>query len=109
VTGDAYAGQTFRADLEEHRIYDSVATRSKSDFYEAFEPMLDAGEVELLDLPKLQEQLLTLVWGGARIDHQAGDHDDWANAVCGVAAALVAACGCRDGTFSSYTAKMLSD
>jgi hypothetical protein len=26
-----------------------------------------------------------LVWRGARIDHQAGDHDDWANAVCGIA------------------------
>jgi hypothetical protein len=27
--------------------------------------------------------LLTLVIRGARIDHQPGDHDDWANAVAG--------------------------
>src|SRR5262249_45310698 len=46
-------------------------------------PTLNAGEVELLDLPKLQEQLLTLVVRGGRIDHQAGDHDDWANAASG--------------------------
>jgi hypothetical protein len=44
---------------------------------------LNAGEIELPDIPKLQEQLLTLVIKGARIDHQPGDHDDWANAAAG--------------------------
>ena len=44
---------------------------------------LNAGEVELPDQPKLQEQLLTLVIRGSRIDHQPGDHDDWANAAAG--------------------------
>ncbi len=51
--------------------------------YEALEPKLNAGEVELLDLPELQEQLLTLVWRGSRIDHLPGDHDDFANAAAG--------------------------
>lgn len=88
VTGDAYAGQTFRTDFEERGIGYDVAPRHKSDLYEAFEPMLNAGEVELLDLPKLQEQLLTLVWRGTKIDHQPGDHDDFANAACGVAVML---------------------
>jgi hypothetical protein len=44
----------------------------------------------LLDDGKLQEQLLTLVMRGGRIDHQATDHDDSANAACG---ALVLAGG----------------
>lgn len=51
---------------------------SKSELYDAFEPRLNAGEVELLDDGKLQEQLLTLVIRGSKIDRQSGDHDDYA-------------------------------
>ena len=40
--------------------------------------------MELPDIAQLTEQLLTLVWRGARIDHQVGDHDDFSNAVAGV-------------------------
>lgn len=87
VTGDAYAGQTFRRDFEAAGIVYQVADKTKSELYEAFEPRLNAGEVELLDEAKLQEQLLTLIIrGGGKIDHPPGDHDDWANAAC---AALV--------------------
>lgn len=85
VVGDAYAGQTFRADFEAHGIRYEVSPHSKHELYERFEPLLTASEVELLDVPKLQEQLLTLVWRGARIDHQVGDHDDYANACAGAA------------------------
>jgi hypothetical protein len=83
VTGDAYAGQTFRRDFEELGIAYSVSPRTKSEIYDAFEPKLNAGEVELLDDGKLQEQLLTLVLRGSKIDHLPGDHDDYANAACG--------------------------
>ena len=83
VTGDAYAGLTFRADFEEMRISYEVARRPKGEIYDAFEPRLNAGEIELLDIGKLQEQLLTLVVRGGRIDHLSGDHDDWANAAAG--------------------------
>jgi len=83
VTGDAYAGETFRADFQEHGINYTPAGIPKSELYEAFEPMLNAGEVELLDVGTLQEQLLTLVWRGTKIDHQPGDHDDYANAAAG--------------------------
>ena len=44
---------------------------------------MNAGEVELLDITELQEQLLTLVIRGDKIDHQPGDHDDYANAAAG--------------------------
>jgi hypothetical protein len=84
VTGDAYAGETFRRDFEDLGIAYQVSTRTKSEIYDAFEPRLNAGEVELLDDGKLQEQLLTLVVRpGGKIDHQSGDHDDFANAAAG--------------------------
>jgi hypothetical protein len=82
-TGDSYAGQTFRTDFEEHGISYRSADLAKSDIYDAFEPHLNAGEVELLDHAKMQEQLLTLVWRGVKIDHLPGDHDDFANAAAG--------------------------
>jgi hypothetical protein len=85
VTGDAFAGETFRRDFEEQGVAYRIATLSKSDLYDALEPKLNAGEVELLDIAELQEQLLTLVWRGTRIDHLPGDHDDFSNAAAGVA------------------------
>ena len=100
VTGDAYAGQTFRQDFEAAGISYSVSSRTKSEIYDAFEPKLNAGEVELLDDGKLQEQLLTLVIRGGKIDHQPGDHDDYANAVAG-AVVLAAPCSSSyDATFA---------
>ena len=83
VTGDAYAGETFRADFQGEGVTYVVCKDLTSENYEAFEPRLNAGEVELLDIPKLQEQLLTLVYRGSKIDHQPGDHDDWSCAACG--------------------------
>ena len=83
VTDDAYAGQTFRRDFEDLGITYSMSARTKSEIYDSFEPKLNAGEVELLDDGKLQEQLLTLVIRGSKIDHLPGDHDDSANAACG--------------------------
>ncbi|HUF72686.1 MAG TPA: hypothetical protein VMR74_07300 [Gammaproteobacteria bacterium] len=83
VTGDRYAGETFRADFKEHGITYVVSRLSKHELYESFEVSLNAGEVELLDHPKLTEQLQTLVWRGRKIDHQPGDHDDFANAAAG--------------------------
>ena len=83
VTGDAYAGQTFRADFESRGIRYEVSKLTKHEYYEGFEPLLTASEVELYDVAKLQEQLLTLVWRGVKIDHQPGDHDDFANACAG--------------------------
>ncbi len=83
VTGDAYAGQTFRADFAGHGIRYEVCPVSKSELYSALEPKLNAGEVELLDIGVLQEQLLTLIFRGSKIDHAPGDHDDWANAAAG--------------------------
>ena len=83
VTGDRYAGETFRQDFQDNGISYHVSELTKSQLYEAFEPMINAEEVELLDIPKMQEQLLGLVIRGTKIDHMPGEHDDWINAAAG--------------------------
>jgi hypothetical protein len=83
VMGDNYAGETFKRDFQERDITYRKCDLDKTELYEALEPKLNAGEIELPDLPTLTEQLLTLVQRGARIDHENGSHDDWANAACG--------------------------
>jgi hypothetical protein len=89
VHGDAYGGQTFRMDFAEHGINYRVVTHpirgargqpSASDFYEVLEPLLNADELELRDIPELLDQLQTLVWKGGKITHEHGGHDDFANA-----------------------------
>jgi hypothetical protein len=101
VHGDAYAGQTFRADFEREGIVYQVCSKTTHQLYEALEPRINAGEVELLDHDKTLEQLLTLVWRGAKIDHQPGDHDDHAAVVAGV---VHAAAGGRafEGNISDF-------
>jgi hypothetical protein len=105
VTGDAYAGQTFRRDFEDLGIAYSISPRSKAEIYDEFEPKLNAGEVELIDDGKLQEQILTLVTRSGKTDHLPGDHDDYANAACG---AIVAAAGTADPGFLQFY-KQLSE
>jgi hypothetical protein len=83
VTGDDYAGETFKQDVADESISYQPSPLSKTELYEHFGPLLNAREIELPDNPKLTEQLLTLVLKGSKIDHQPGDHDDWANAVAG--------------------------
>ena len=90
VTGDRYAGETFRAQFADRGIRYAVATDAKSALYEALEPIVNAGGVVLLDVPLLEQQLLGLVWRGGKIDHQHGEHDDFANAVAGVVRLLSA-------------------
>jgi hypothetical protein len=60
VTGDDYAGSTFKHDFASDGIPYRSCRLSTSELYENMEPALNAGEIELPDLPKLQEQLLTL-------------------------------------------------
>jgi hypothetical protein len=83
VTGDAYAGLTFRKDFEACEITYIVSKKTQTDLYEALEPKLNAGEVELLDVPILVEQAICLIVRGSKITHQNGDHDDFINAAAG--------------------------
>jgi hypothetical protein len=84
VTGDAYGGQTYRADFAEYGIKYVVADiKNASALYEFLEPRLNAYEVRWPDVIELIEQALGLVWRGGKIDHQPGDHDDLINACAG--------------------------
>jgi hypothetical protein len=83
VTGDAYAGETFRRDFAAEQINYVVSPLSATELYEYFEPKLNAGEIELPDVPKMQEQMVCLILKGAKVTHPSGDHDDWANAIAG--------------------------
>lgn len=97
VTGDRYAGETFKKDFERHQITYRVSDKTKHEIYEAFEPLLNGGgKVRLLDVPTLEQQLLGLVWRGGKIDHRPGEHDDFANAGCGaIVLASSQDCGLR--------------
>jgi phage terminase large subunit-like protein len=88
VTGDAYGGQTFREDFRGYGIEYVVSEKTTSQLYEALEPLLNAREVRLLDVPILEQQLLGLVWRGSKIDHQSGEHDDFAAATAGALVGL---------------------
>jgi hypothetical protein len=88
VTGDKYAGEWPVARFREHGIEFVQSARPKSDLYRDLLPLLNAGRVELIDLPRLSAQLCGLERRTARsgkdsIDHAPGGHDDLANAVAG--------------------------
>lgn len=106
VTGDRYAGETFRAQFAEAGITYTVATAPKSQLYEGLEPLLNSGAVRLLDVPILEQQLLGLMWRGGKIDHQSGEHDDHANAVAGVARLLSS--GKTDAQAAAFTRMCLA-
>jgi len=84
VTGDNYAGETFKRDFLDLGVTYIPCKQPKSDLYEALEPQVNAGMVELLDQEELTAQALTLVWRGSKVDHQNGDHDDQINSAAGV-------------------------
>ena len=91
VTGDRYAGDWPREAFRRHGISYEVADRPKSDLYRDALPLLNSGQVELLDVPRLAAQLCALERRTARggrdsIDHAPGGHDDLANVVLGLAA-----------------------
>jgi hypothetical protein len=107
VTGDRYAGETFVQDFREYGVNYRLSSLTKSQLYEALEPRINAGEVELLDVSRLIEQLLGLVARGTKIDHLPSDHDDLANAMAGAvnlctAVVEISADMFAQGTFSYF-------
>jgi hypothetical protein len=93
IVGDRYAGEWPKARFSEHGIDFEQSARPKSDLYHDLLPLLNARRVELLDLPRLSNQLCGLERRTARsgrdsIDHAPGGHDDLINAVAGVLVGL---------------------
>jgi hypothetical protein len=88
VTGDRYGGEWPREQFRKHGIEYDLAEKSRSELYLALVPTINSRGCRLLDLPKLEQQLVGLERRTSRvgkdsIDHAPGGHDDVANAVAG--------------------------
>src|SRR5262249_24480156 len=83
VVGANYAGTTFPSDFPRYNIRFEQSTMTASQMYQAIEPLFNQDEIDLLDIPDLETQFLSLIWRGQKIDHPNGEHDDWANAATG--------------------------
>jgi hypothetical protein len=91
ASGDRFGGLWPSERFRVHGINYVVSERVKSDLYKEFLPLINSGQVELLDHPKLIQQLINLERRTARggrdsIDHPPGGHDDVANAAAGAIA-----------------------
>jgi hypothetical protein len=84
VTGDRYAGETFKAAFQKKGINYHVSELTKHEIYEAVEVLFNTGTSVLLDHEVMESQFMGLVWRGSRIDHLPGEHDDYCNAAAGV-------------------------
>ncbi|WP_414899352.1 hypothetical protein [Rhizobium cremeum] len=90
VTGDRYGGEFPREHFRNRGIAYKIAEKPRSDLYRDLLPLMNSGQIRLLDNKHLQNQLIGLerrVYRGGKetIDHAPGGHDDLANAVAGVA------------------------
>ena len=83
VVGDSYAKKWPQDAFTKLGIQYEVSTMNRSEIYASYEPMLNTGAIEMLDVPKLIQQLIGLVRKGTKIDHPTGEHDDHANAAAG--------------------------
>jgi hypothetical protein len=91
VTGDRYAGEWPREQFRKLGISYEPAAKPKSDLYRDLLPAINSRRIDLLDHPRLVNQLVSLERRTARggrdsIDHAPGAHDDIANVVAGVSA-----------------------
>ena len=88
-TAIATAGLGRPNDLRTRESTTSPPSTRRSEVYREALPLLNAGRVELLDVPRLVAQIASLERRTARggrdtIDHAPGAHDDVANAALGV-------------------------
>lgn len=88
ATADYYGGEWIVSAFRKHGITIRTSDKPKSDIYKTLIPLLTSGSVEVLDVPALRHQLLSLERRTGRsgreiIDHPPRRHDDLANSVAG--------------------------
>ena len=103
IRGDRYGGEWPREPFRRLGVAYETCTTAKTDLYRTLLPLLNSGEVELLDHARLLAQLSALERRTSRggrdsIDHAPRAHDDLANAAAGV---LVDVLGRRSGVSAS--------
>jgi hypothetical protein len=94
VHGDRYAGEWPRETFGRFAIRYEQSAKPKSDLYVDLLPLLNSGQVHLLDHIKAVNQICALERRTARsgkdsIDHPPHHHDDLANAIAGLCSTLV--------------------
>ena len=95
MVGDRYAGEWPREQFSKFGIRYEPSSKTKSDLYVDLLPLVNSARIQLLDYPKMINQLLALERRTARggkdsIDHPSGGHDDLINAVAGAASCATA-------------------
>jgi hypothetical protein len=105
VIGDHYAGQFVQEPFRLKGITYELAEQPKSDYYRDLLPLINSGNVQLLNHPRLISQLCNLERRTARsgkdsIDHAKGGHDDVSNAA---ALAIVSASNRKRGLAGLFT------
>jgi hypothetical protein len=93
VTGDSYAKEWPVERFAAHGITYRPADQVRSDYYEAFLPMINSHRVELLDHPRSLRQLAALerrtsLSGRPVVGHPPRGHDDLANVIAGACVGL---------------------
>ena len=93
VVGDHYGGEFVKEPFRRHGISYEVCKQPKSDLFRDMLPLLNAGHISLPRHDRLIAQIVGLERRVSRagrdsIDHAPGAHDDIANAVSGVVAAI---------------------
>ncbi len=88
VTGDNYAGEWPKERFRKHGIQYDKSDVDRSRIYLDLLPMLNSGNIELLDNARLVAQLTGLersvaASGKDRVNHARGAHDDLINAAAG--------------------------
>ncbi len=101
VTGDRYGGEWPRERFQAHGITYQMAEKPKSDLYRELLPLLNSGQVELLDSERMTAELVGLErrtgrGGKDSIDHGPHGHDDLINAACGALLLCQAPAGISD-------------
>ena len=103
VTGDRYGGEWPREQFRKQGVVYELSEQPKSVLYQSMLPLLNSRRIDLLDHPRLINQLCGLERRTARggrdsIDHAPGGHDDIGNCVAGLCA--IAA---KDSHLANYT------
>ena len=91
ISGDRFAGLWPVEVFAKFGVVYEQNARPKSDLYQALLPLINSGRIDLLDNPRLVNQLVGLERRTARggrdsVDHAPGGMDDVSNAVAGLAA-----------------------
>jgi hypothetical protein len=101
VSGDRYGGEWVAGTFAARGVVYAPCPRSKSELYRDFLPLITTASVELLDAPRLVQQLHGLerdtgTAGRDLVDHGLAGHDDVVNAVAGACVLIQAAAAWPD-------------